>query len=312
MHLPQIANFDSPEQKVGLDMSPAKKLILISISAISIAAAAYIAYAAHDTRQTINEFEVAVVTSASSENLSPPEQQALMNTPVPVQLYFSFTFPNGIETVPRWVQFEQSGSFRRPLTETFASTTARQVIATAEPDLVFSAVTPILGPLWAVAYDSYIDGGMEMEARLLSAVSVMHEHGTPTLNQISLRRWLIESPTNPYTLLPGGIVQWEAIDDRRARAIARAHGYKASLIATFDSSGALLSFEAEEDGDLTTQYHGSGEHVARNDYRLIDNIRIPLAFEISRMAEGKKYPFWKGRITHLAFDNNTLVEIGDQ
>ncbi len=292
-------------------MSPAKKLILISISVISIVAA-YIAYAAHDTRQTINEFELAVVASASSKNLSPTEQQALVDLPAPVQSYFSFTFPNGIKTVSRWIQFEQSGSFRRPLTETFASTTARQVIATAEPDLVFSAVTPILGPLWAVAYDSYIDGGMEMEARLLSAISVMHEHGTPMLNQISLRRWLIESPTNPYTLLPGGIVRWEAIDERRARATARAHGYEASLIATFDSSGGLLSFEAEEDGDLTTPYHGSGEHVVRNDYRLIDNVRIPLAFEISRMAEGRKYPFWKGRITHLAFDDNSMVEIGDQ
>ncbi len=45
----------------------------------------------------------------------------------------------------------------------------------------------------------------------------------------------------------------------------------------------------------------------RDDYRLIDNVRIPLAFEISRMAEGKKYPFWRGRITRLAFDDETLL-----
>ncbi len=221
--------------------------------------------------------------------------------PTPVKNYFGYVFAKDIKNDIKWVEVKEEGQFRRPLTESFAPTTARQVIATAKPDLVFSADTPLWGPIWAIAYDAYIDGDMEMEARLLSTVSVMHEHGTPVLNQVSLRRWLLESPLNPAALLPGGIVEWQAIDDTRARAIARAHGHKAALVATFDDKGALISFEAEKDGDLTTPYHGSGEHVSRGDYQLVEGVRIPMSFEISRMADGQIYPFWSGRVTTINF-----------
>lgn len=278
------------------------KTIGAGLGALLIGGAAYVGYAAYDTRQDINAFEATLISKASDTLPRPAQTKDLAALPEPVQAYFAFVFPDGMSELPRWVTFEQEGQFRRPLTDSFAPTTARQVLATSSPDLVFSANTPILGPLWAIAYDSFIDGNMEMEARLLSAISVMHEFSTPELDQISLRRWLLESPSNPFALLPGGIVEWEAIDATQARATARAYGQEASLVATFDDAGALISFHAEEDGDLTTPYHGSGEHVARGQYQLVSGVRIPMAYKISRMAQGQLYPFWSGRLTDLKFE----------
>ena len=71
------------------------------------------------------------------------------------------------------------------------------------------------------------------------------------------------------------------------------------MVATFDERGALIRFQAEQDGDLTTPYHGSGEHVTRGDYRLVEGVRIPMTFEVSRMADGMLYPFWTGRLTDI-------------
>ena len=278
------------------------KTICAGLGAVLIAGAAYVGYAAYETRQDINVFEEAVISKASGTAANTVQAGDLDALPAPVHEYFAYVFPDEMSEMPRWVTFEQEGQFRRPLTEGFAHTTARQVLATSRPDLVFSANTPIFGPIWAIAYDSFIDGNMEMEARLLSAVSVMHEFSTPVLDQISLRRWLLESPSNPYALLPGGIVEWTAIDQTQALATARAHGYAASLIATFDDTGALISFHAEEDGDLTTPYHGSGEHVARGGYELNDGVRIPMTFVISRMADEQLYPFWSGRLTSFSFE----------
>jgi len=272
--------------------------ILLSVAAILVLAGGYIAYMAQSTRAEITAFEEKVIATAPARE-TVPDETALSALPPPVRRYFDFVFPAGIGAPSRWVEFEQAGQFRRPLTTGFAPTTARQVIATAVPDLVFSADTPLWGPIWAIAYDAYVDGRMEMEARLLSTVSVMHEVSSPTLDWMSLRRWLLESPVNPHALLPGGIVRWEAMDETRARAVAEAHGYRASLVATFDARGALTSFHAEEDGDLTTPYHGSGEHVRRGDYRLIDGVRLPMSFEVSRMAGGVRYPFWRGKITEI-------------
>ena len=130
----------------------------------------------------------------------------------------------------------------------------------------------------------------------------MEERSTPALNRTSLQRWLLESPTFPMALLPGGQVTWEAVDENRARAIVRAHGEEASLVATFGPDGALLRFDAEADGDLTTPYHGAGEHVTRGDYQIVDGVRVPMSFEIARAAGGERFPFWTGRIASIRFE----------
>jgi AcrR family transcriptional regulator len=150
-----------------------------------------------------------------------------------------------------------------------------------EPDFVFSGTTTMLPGLWARAYDAYVEGEM---AKINSAITVVNETETPELNQTSLQRWLIESPLYPAALLPGGDVTWEPVDDRRARGVVTAEGMKASLIATFRADGSLEHFDAERDGDLTTSYHGSGEHVTREDYRPVDGVMIPHRFTIARAA----------------------------
>jgi len=274
------------------------RMAAIATVAVAAALAGALAYGIHATNATIDAFETTVKQTAPppSPDLSDDTMAAL---PAPVRRYFAFVFPDGVEAAPRWVAFAQAGDFRRPLTDSFHPTTARQVIATATPDLVFSAETPIWGPIWATAYDAFIDGEMEMRARLLSSISVMHETGSPALDRMSLRRWLLESPSNPTALLPGGPVRWQPIDDDTARAVVEAHGHTASLVATFDQRGALTSFQAEQDGDLTTPYHGSGEHVSRGDYQLVEGVRIPMTFEVSRMADGMLYPFWTGRLTDI-------------
>lgn len=183
----------------------------------------------------------------------------------------------------------------------FEPTTATQVIATQTPAMMFAATTPVGCCLWARAYDAYTDGHMEMRAKVASTLTVMNESSTEALNRTSLRRWLLESPLYPVALLPGGPVRWEAIDDKHAKAIVSAFGLEESLIATFDADGSLASFNAVQDGDLTTPYHGAGEHVTRSDYRLVAGMMIPHAFEISRAAKGKILPFWKGRITAIEF-----------
>lgn len=260
-------------------------------------------YFAQGTRGEIDALEARVLERAGPLLDGAP---AAVEVPLPVRRYFEFIFPDGVPASITasdiaWAEIEMSGDFRRPLTEGFAPTTARQVIDTRKPNLVFSADTPIAGPLWAIAHDAYIDGEMEMQARLLSAITVMEQSSTPALDRTSLRRWLLESPTFPTALLPGGPVSWEPIDATHARAVASAWDEQVALVATFRADGSLERFDAEEDGDLTTPYHGSGEHVSRGDYRLVEGMRIPMAFTIARAAGGAIHPFWRGRITSIRF-----------
>jgi len=278
-------------------MSTLRRIVALVVVLLLIAGAV-VAYFAHQTRARIDAYEAAVLERAA-RRIEPRPAQA--NLPAPVARYFDFVFPDDRPTDIVSVTMEMAGDFRRPGTESFEPTTARQVVHTEAPNMVFSADTPIAGPVWAIAYDAYIGGEMTMKAKLLSTITVMSQQSTPELNRTSLRRWLIESPAYPMALLPGGPVTWEPADDNRARAVVRAFGEKASLVATFREDGSLARFDAEADGDLTTPYHGSGEHTSRSDYQLVDGVRVPMAFEIARAADGEIDPFWRGRITSIRF-----------
>lgn len=292
--------------RLNTDRRPVLRSLLFVSMLLLAGLFAWLWMAARSTQHEIDGFRAAALEAARTSHASAPSAAAdLAALPPPVQRYLRFAFPDLKAAIPHTLlQVEMEGQFRRPLTQDFNATTARQIASSATPALVFDATTPIMGVLWARAFDGYVNGRMEMRAKLLSAIEVVHENefSSPELNRISLRRWLMESATYPQALLPGGHVTWEAIDDQSARAVAHLGDLHIGVIARFAPSGEMLSMEAETDGDLATPYHGSGEHVARSDYQLVQGVKVPMAFVFSRAAGGQVHPFWKGRITHLRFD----------
>ena len=268
----------------------------ISLALLLVGAA--LSYAASRTDREIQAKAARVIAQAS--RTAPPVLASLDGLPPPVARYLRLSVQKPVPHTR--IEVTEAGDFRRPKTSAFNPTTARQVIATGAPAMLFDATTWVIPSLvWARAYDAYAEGEMTMKAKVLSAFAVLDEMSSPELNRISLRRWLLESPLYPVALLPGGPVTWEPIDDRRARARVSAGELNATLVATFRDDGLLASFHAEDDGDLDTPYHGSGEHVARDNYQPHGGMLIPMAFTISRMAGGKTYPFWRGAVTEVAF-----------
>ncbi|MCF8483337.1 MAG: hypothetical protein K9H25_23175, partial [Rhodospirillum sp.] len=207
-------------------------LIVVGLILPLSATALTIAYSDHQTEAAISAFEDQVRERGRTLPSPTPDPMTIATLPAPVQRYLAYALPDPSPKW-RWLEAQMVGDFRRPRTEAFEPTSARQVIALGDPALTFSAVTPILPGVWARVYDAFVDGRMEMKAKLLSTVTIVDEKENPALNRISLRRWLLESPLYPMALLPGGPVRWEAIDDHHARAIVTADGLEASLVATF-------------------------------------------------------------------------------
>lgn len=275
------------------------RLIITVVVGILLVGAGFVAYSSYITEADIETHVHRVEDIGRKAPSIVYNPDTLHQLPPPVARYFKFTFVDSAKPVS-FVNMEMAGQFRRPLSDVFEPTTASQTAAAGIPAMIFSATTPVLpGGIWARVYDAFMDGKMEMKAKLLSTLTIVDERESPLLNTISLRRWLLESPLYPSALLPGGPVRWQAIDEKSARAIVSNNGIQASLIATFRPDGSLERFDAEEDGDLNTPYHGSGEHVSRSDYQLISGLMIPMSFTIARAAAGKIYPFWKGKITSI-------------
>ncbi|MBN9888635.1 DUF6920 family protein [Salipiger abyssi] len=226
---------------------------------------------------------------------------AFAELPAPVQRYLRFAVPE-LSSPYHFVHVAERGDFRRPLMEAFEPTRASQNIAVATPALMFDATTPMMTVLWARPYDYFAEGKMVMRAKIASTLTVVDERESEVLNRISLRRWLLESPLFPMALLPGGPVSWEAVDAHHARATVSGFGLEASMVAQFREDGSLESFLAEEDGDLNTPYHGSGEYSWRGDYREVQGMMIPHSFITARAAGGETFPFWQGEVTEIAFE----------
>lgn len=266
------------------------KIKIRTFSAILLACigtlAMVVAYHTRLTERAISNYEERVAALGAKQASPELDTASVQKLPEPVQRYIRFTFPSG---PPAYgvVRLSASGQFRRPLTQDFNPTTANQVIASGVPALMFSATTPIIPGVWARAYDFFANGEMEMKAKILSTVTVVDEKQTPTLNEISLRRWLLESALYPAALLPGGPVTWEPLDEDSARAVVTWGSMRASMVAYFAPDGRMTHMQAESDGDLATPYHGSGEHVARANYQNVGHQMIPMDFTISRMAGGK-------------------------
>lgn len=275
-------------------------IVFGAMAAVPLVLSVVVAVSSFLTEREIEGFERRVEELAASTPSPRVRPEAMAALPAPVARYLAFAVPDPAIAV-KSVHLTASGDFRRPLTEGFAPTEAAQTIAIHAPALMFAATTPVGPGLWARAYDFFAEGQMEMRARIVSTITVVDEGSTDALNRTSLRRWLLESPLYPPALLPGGPVRWEAIDDSHARAIVSGFGLEASMVATFRPDGSLESFDAETDGDLSTPYHGSGEHAARSDYRPVAGMMIPHAFTIARAAKGKLHPFWSGRITSITF-----------
>lgn len=275
--------------------------IAVGVALVAAVLSGYIWYQSGQTERDIQAFRNQVVAIAAGAPAPEFDAIAVARLPAPVQRYFNFTF-RGPVAPHRAVRLEAAGDFRRPQLEHFEPITSEQVIAVGTPALMFSATTPIYPGIWARAYDFFAEGEMEMKAKILSTVTVVDEWESDELNRISLRRWLLESPLYPQALLPGGPVTWQAVNDHSARAIIRADGLQAAMLFHFAADGSITHLSAEEDGDLNTPYHGSGEHVTRSDYRRVDNMMIPHQFTISRAAAGKTYPFFKAELTSISFE----------
>lgn len=253
------------------------------------------------TEKTINFLEEEILEIGRKTPLNMAGAESWKELPTPVIRFLDYLFPNGPIMVDS-VQVKMEGQFRRPQKERFMPTKASQVMASRTPAFIFAATTPIVPGIWARAYDFFAEGKMQMRAKVLSTFSVVDEKETSELNSTSLQRWLLESSLCPTAFLPGGSVHWAAIDDYHARAIVSFQGIEASLVASFRADGSLESFRADKDGDLSKPYHGSGEHVIRSDYRLVNGMRIPMSFEISRISGEKRIPFWTGRVVSLRFN----------
>ena len=154
-------------------------------------------------------------------------------------------------------------------------------------------------------HDAYIAGEGRLHAALFGLVSLANIRGTPELAHGELMRFLAEAAWYQTALLPSQGVQWSALDDTSAKATLRDGGTAPTLLFRFNKEGLAESVRADARGRAVAGTMIPTLWECRcSKYELRNGMRIPTEGEAAwLLPEGPK-PYWRGRITHLAYESH--------
>ncbi len=251
------------------------------------------------TKRTLGKFTASRTPSRDSAVTFSPEH--LAGLPDPVIRYFTFALTPG-QPLIRGARLEQRGEFLTRPGGAWSPFTAVEHFIVHRPGFLWDAAIRMAPLFTARVRDSYLDGQGRTHGRLAGLVTVVDQGGTPEMTAASLQRYLAEAAWLPPALFPSAGVTWTAIDESTARATLADHGITVSVDFRFGSRGEIVGISAK-------RYRAvAGRQVLTPwvgrfwSYERVDGMMIPRDGEVAWVLPDGPFPYWRGRITHFAYD----------
>ena len=156
-------------------------------------------------------------------------------------------------------------------------------------------------PVWV--HDAYVAGEGILHASLLGLFSVVEMRGTGDVAEGELMRFFAEAAWYPTALLPSQSVRWEAVDDRSAYATLTEGDISITMLFTFNEQGLIETVRAEARGRTVVDKVVPTPWQGRFwNYQERGGMRVPLDGEVAWMLPEGAMPYWRGRITKIAYE----------
>ena len=228
--------------------------------------------------------------------------QQLKVLPAPVQRYFRVALSDG-QPVLAGVRMRHHGTINmgRKSGQWKAFSSDQKVVA-RRPGFDWDARISVLPGLIVRVHDAYVAGEGRLHAALLGLITVADMRGTDEIAQGELMRFLAEAAWYPTALLPTQGVQWEAVDARSARATLADGSTSVTLLFIFNEQGLIDTIHADArpraiaDQIIQTPWQGRFWN-----YQQRDGMLVPLEAEVAWLPPEGAQPYWRGRITDIAY-----------
>lgn len=223
--------------------------------------------------------------------------------PAPVQRYFRAVLNDGQPMIAA-VKVAHAGQFSLGETEPkWVPFTSDQTVVTQRPGFDWDARVHMAPGMNAFVHDAYVAGEGILHATLFGLVTVANMRGTPEAAQGELMRFFAEAAWYPTALLPSQGVRWEAVDNASARATIRDGDVTVSLLFRFNDAGLIGSVRAEARGRVVNGAVVPMPWEGRMwRYEVRAGMRIPLEAEVAWQRPESPLPYWRGRITEIAYE----------
>ncbi len=283
-------------------MSVLKVVIVVSVVVI-VAGVSALTYGrrswADGTRQLRTRIDKARVPVTPSV----VDFRELEGLPTPVQRYFRMALKEGLPMVTG-VRLQHKGVFNMgEKADRWRPFTSDQRVVTQRPAFDWDARVQIMPGLTVHVHDTYVAGEGLLHAALFGLIRLVDLRGAGDLAEGQLMRFFAEAAWYPTALLPSQGVQWEAVDQHSARATLTDGATAVTMVFSFNAFGGIETVKAEARGRtvsrrvIPTPWEGRfWNHQERG------GMRVPLEAEVAwLLPEGPK-PYWRGRITGIAFE----------
>lgn len=279
------------------------KLILFVVLGAAATASLALAYGAlrwrSMTHSLRSRLEAARVRATAAKVYHSDE---LAGLPAPVQRYFRRVLQDG-QPIVTGARIEQAGTFNLSETDQrWRPFTATQQVVTRRPGFDWDARISLLPGLIVRVHDAYVAGDGSLHASLFGLVPVAKLHGTHELAEGELMRFLAEAAWFPTALLPSQGVRWDPVDDTTANATLTDGTTRVTLTFHFAADGSIASVtglrgRTTAGGVTPTPWEG---RWSRCEIRA--GMLIPLEGEVAWHLPGGIHPYWRGRITRIAYE----------
>jgi hypothetical protein len=251
------------------------------------------------TAALVEQMTAARVAGAPSVYL----ERDLSGVPDVVARYFRAALRDG-QPIIRGVRATQEGDFRGEASEeAWRHFTAVQTFSTRPPGFVWDARIATGVGVVVFVRDAYGGQTGSMQASILGLVPVVDLTGTPEMASGALQRYLAETAWFPTALVPSQGVQWTPIDAATARATLTDGPTTVSLDFRFGPDGGIAEVfttsRYREDGGRYVPTPWGGR-FGTSEVR--DGVRVPLSAEVAWELDGRRFAYWRGRVTSIEFD----------
>jgi hypothetical protein len=231
------------------------------------------------------------------------DAREIADLPQPVQRYFRAVLKDGQPLIAA-ARVSHQGTFNMSETaEKWSAFTSTQLVITQRPGFDWDGRITMMPGINAFVHDAYVSGEGILDAALFGIVTLADIRSTPEVATGELMRFLAEAAWYPTRLLPSQEVRWESIDNSSAKATLKDGDTTVSLDFHFDETGLIHTIRAVarprtvKGGLVFAPWQGRFWA-----YELRDGIRIPIEGEVAWELPDGPLPYWRGRITNIAYE----------
>jgi len=279
------------------------KILVIAVSVIVITVAAAVVYGALRWDAGTRELRARLEAARIPVKPQVVDFRELERLPAPVQRYFRTVLKEG-QPMVSGVRVQHRGTFNMGETsEQWKPFTSDQRVITRRPGFDWDGRVAVMPGLTVRVHDAYVAGEGILHAALLGLFSVVNLRGTREVAEGELMRFFAEAAWYPTALLPSQGVRWDEVDIRSARATLVDGSVAVTMLFSFNENGTIDTVRAEARGRtvgdqiIPTPWQGRFWN-----YQQRGGMQVPLDGEVAwLLADGAK-PYWRGRITEIAYE----------